>query len=156
MMNLIIRKAKPDEIRIIQDLNNALFKSAAERDQFLNHNWPYEDGKNYFKKHITDPNCLCLVAEFEGKIVGYLAGELLGLESWRPVKRTELQNMFVKEKYRNQGIGANLVEEFLKWSKYKGAKRALVVAYSTNAGAINFYKKTGFSSESLSLEANTN
>ena len=153
-MNINIRRAKIEELKIIQDLNHDLFASDSKRDQFLNHNWPYKDGKKYFKKKILDPNNICLVAELNDEIVGYLAGEVLETESWRPVKRTELQNMFVKSQFRSKGVGKLLVGEFLKWSKSKGAQRALVVAYSTNDRAIEFYKRNGFEPESLSLEVN--
>lgn len=153
-MSINIRKANSDELEIIQNLNHDLFISDGPRDQFLNHKWPYKDGKKYFVKRISEPNSICLVATVDNQIVGYLAGELLKTESWRPVKRTELQNMFVKDQFRSLGIGKKLVDEFLKWSKSKGVKRALVVAYITNERAINFYQKNGFEPESLSLEAN--
>ena len=153
-MSISIRKAKINELKIIQDLNHDLFASDGPRDQFLNHEWPYEDGKKYFIKRMSEPNSICLVAIVDNQIIGYLAGELLKTESWRPVKRIELQNMFVKDQFRNLGVGKKLVSEFLKWSKSKGVKKVLVVAYVTNQRAINFYEKSGFEPESLSLEAN--
>lgn len=152
MENIIIRKAKTEELKIVQDLNSGLFTSDGPRDKYMNHNWPHEEGKEYFSKRITADNSICLVAEIDSEIVGYLAGAVMEVESWRPVKRTELENMFVKEEFRSQGVGAKLVEEFIKWSKEKGVDRSLVVAYATNEKAIKFYQKTGFDPESVSLE----
>lgn len=153
MKGVKTRRARPSELKIIQDLNYTLFQSDKERDEFLNHRWPYiKDGKEYFKKRIAGKNGICLVAEVDGKVVGYLAGGLKKVRSWRPVKRTELENMLVIEKFRSKGIGDKLVKEFLKWSKEKGVKRAQVVAYVTNVRAIKFYKRMGFAPESISLE----
>jgi ribosomal protein S18 acetylase RimI-like enzyme len=152
MKHLKIRKAKASELKTIQNLNYALFQSDKHRDEFLNLNWPYKEGKKVFEKMIKGGNNLCLVAELKGEVIGYLAGSICKIESWRPIKRAELENMFVKEKYRSKGVGSKLVKEFFKWSKSKGAKRAMVQAYSTNAKAIKFYKKTGFDPFSLSQE----
>ncbi len=152
MDNVNIRKAKIEELKTVQDLNRDLFVSDGPRDKYLNHNWPYEGGKEYFSKRITDGNSICLVAEIDNEIVGYLAGAVMEVESWRPVKRTELENMFVKEEFRSKGVGAKLVNEFFNWSKTKGVERSLVVAYATNEKAIKFYQKMGFDPESVSLE----
>ena len=148
-----MRRAKPEELRTIQELNRLLFESDSPRDPNLNLNWPHEDGEEYFRKRIADNDCLCLVAEVDGKIVGYLAGAIREGESWRPVKRTELENMFVKEDSRSKGVGAKLVQEFFNWSRDQGAERALVVVYATNERATEFYEKMGFVRESINLEA---
>lgn len=151
-MDINIRKAKIEELKTVQDLNRDLFASDGPRDKYLNHNWPYEDGRSYFSKRITDDNSICLVAEIDNEIVGYFAGAVMEVESWRPVKRTELENMFVKEEFRSKGVGAKLVNEFFNWSKTKEVQRSLVVAYVTNEKAIKFYQKMGFDPESVSLE----
>ena len=94
------------------------------------------------------------MAEFKGRILGYLTGSVRKTDSWRPVTRTELENMFVEDKFRSQGVGAALVKEFIKWSREKGVRRALVVAYAANDRAIRFYQKMGFTPLALSLETN--
>ncbi len=155
-MKVRIRRAKRNELKVIQDLNHELFLSDKDRDKFLNFNWPYDEGKRYFLKRITDPACICLVADVRGKIIGYLAGSVREVESWRPVKRTELENMLVKPEFRSGGIGSKLVEGFLKWSKAKKVNRALVVAYATNIKAVEFYRRNGFVDESIMLEIKIN
>ena len=61
-MRAVIRKAKPNELRIVQNLNVGLFKSDGPRDKFLNHQWPYQEGEKYFKKRIKGGNGVCFVA----------------------------------------------------------------------------------------------
>ncbi|OGM31142.1 hypothetical protein A2803_01555 [Candidatus Woesebacteria bacterium RIFCSPHIGHO2_01_FULL_44_21] len=151
-MKVKVRRANESELHIIQELNHELFESDGKRDKYLNHNWPYEDGEKYFVKRISKPDCICLVAEVDNQVVGYLAGALMETDNWRPVKRTELENMFVKEKFRGKGVGKKLVEEFLKWSEGKKVKKVMVSAYTTNEKAIKFYKREGLIPQSLSLE----
>lgn len=152
MDKIDIRPAKISEINTIQDLSHALFESDGPRDKHLNHNWPYEDGKKYFKKRIIDPEYICVVADINNEVIGYLSGAVLPVDSWRPVKRTELENMFVAEKFRREGVGKKLIEEFIKWSKGKKADKATVDVYASNKKAIKFYKREGFTPEALNLE----
>lgn len=154
-MEIIIRKAKEEELKIIQDLNAALFKEdAGPRDPFVNLNWPYEEfGTNYFKDHLVNPNKIVLVAQIDGEITGYLAGTTGEMESWRSIKRGEVQDMYVRPEYRSLGIGNKLMKEFFDWCKEKGDKKVVVHTYDSNERGINFYKKCGFKPYSRALES---
>ena len=153
-MNINVRKARIEELSMVQKLSEGLFTSDGHRDKWLNHKWSFgEAGKKFFTRRISEPECICLVAELEGKVVGYLAGIVKEVESWRPVKRTELENMFVEEEVRSRGVGKELIKEFLKWSREKGAERAEVCAYASNDKAIGFYQRENFVPYSLVLEA---
>ncbi len=67
-------------------------------------------------------------------------------------KVAELESMYVREGYRDRGVGARLVDEFLGWAGSRGAELASVVAYATNERAIRFYQRSGFRPRSVSLE----
>jgi GNAT superfamily N-acetyltransferase len=151
---ILIRKAHPEELKIIQDLNHQLFLFDYERDPDLNVQWPYEkDGEEYFRKMIDGEIGVCFVAEVEGKVVGYLAGcGELETPSYRPVKRAELENMFVIEEYRGAGVGTKLANEFIDWSHSKGVQHIFVSAYAGNERAIKFYQKAGFKPYAFELE----
>lgn len=153
-MNVVVRKAIIGDLKTIQDFNHALFLFDIGRDPELNANWPHEqDGEAYFTKMINEENGICFVAEVNGKVAGYLAGCMRSnVPSYRPVKRSELENMFVAEEYRRMGVGSKLAEEFITWSKSKGAAKVYVSAYVGNEKAINFYQKVGFKPRCLELE----
>jgi ribosomal protein S18 acetylase RimI-like enzyme len=146
MKNLIIRKAKIEDLKIIQELSHQLFIHDENSDSTLNMNWSFEEaGESYFKNVIGSENGLCLIAELNGEIVGYLIGEMLKTYPYRKIKKiSELGNIFITEIFRSQRIGEGLFEEFVKWSKEKGVERIKVSAYSENIGAIGFYKRIGF------------
>jgi ribosomal protein S18 acetylase RimI-like enzyme len=150
-----IRQAKIEDLEAIQNLSYGLFQAEKDRDQYLNHQWSYaEYGEKYFRGHIENrkDDKICFVAEFAGEIVGYLAGAVMEIELWRPVKRTELENIFIKEEFRNKQVGTLLVQKFFEWSKEKGVDLIKVTAYASNDKAINFYKQNGFNPQSLTLE----
>lgn len=148
-----VRRAGADDVADIVELSSALFREdAGQRDPFVNLNWPEEEGWEYFADLVTGDRSLCLLAEFAGEAVGYLAGRVGKRTALRPVKVAELESMYVWEGHRGRGVGARLVDEFLRWAESRGAERVSVVAYAANERAVHFYQRSGFRPKSVSLE----
>ena len=151
--SITIRHAAEKDVPIIVELNHALFQEdAGQRDPFMNLNWPQEEGHEYFSKLMRSERGLGLLAEAEGKVIGYLVGYLRRSSSLRPVKMAELESMYVREAYRGQGVGQQLVQKFLEWARERGVERVSVTAYVANERAVAFYEKLGFTAKSLTLE----
>jgi ribosomal protein S18 acetylase RimI-like enzyme len=149
----------PPEFRLSQDtpvivaLNNALFQEdAGQRDPFMNLDWPRQEGEAYFTRHMSSQKSIVLLAESEGEAIGYLVGYLKSSSTLRPVKMAELESMYVKKTYRNEGVGEQLANKFLEWARKHGVERVSVTAYATNERAIAFYQRLGFLPKSLTLE----
>jgi len=64
----------------------------------------------------------------------------------------ELDNMFVEEKFRNNGLGRVLVDNFIDWCEKKRVDYIDVRASMRNAGGIQFYKRAGFKDYDIVLE----
>jgi GNAT superfamily N-acetyltransferase len=112
-----IRRAGLGDVAGIAKLSSALFREdAGQRDPFTNLNWPEEEGWGYFAGLVAGDRSLCLLAEFAGETVGYLAGRVGERTTLRPVEVAELESMYVLEEYRGQAVGARLVDEFLGWA----------------------------------------
>jgi hypothetical protein len=155
MNNIKIRKATIKDLKEVQKLNLLLFqKEYKEYDKFLNLNWTFgERGTKAFKKVLTNKDRCTFVAEYNGKIIGYLAGGISTPEFYRNLpKVAELYNTLILEKYRNKKIGTKLYSEFVKWCKNKKFKIIKVQASAPNKKAINFYRKNGFKDYTLILE----
>lgn len=151
-MNVKIRKAKPEDWKIIQKLNNEVFTVDKPHDEHLNLNWPFsKKGTTYYKSVIKDPKYFCIIAEIDRKPVSYLIGTVKKF-SYRTNKTAEIENMGTSPKYRSKGIGTKLIQEFKKWCKQKELTHIYVNSYYKNQKAINFYKKQGFKPIDLSLE----
>lgn len=154
-MEVKIRKAEIGDLTKIQELNLLLFKKEIhEYDDTLDENWTFSDmGTKYFTNRITDENYCVFVAETDGQMVGYLAGGLSQIHAYRKInKAAELENMFVSDECRGQGIGTELVKKFKDWCKEKDIQKISVIASFKNRAGIGFYKKQGFQDYDVILE----
>jgi ribosomal protein S18 acetylase RimI-like enzyme len=147
-----IRKAIPADLPRIQELNAALFNYDGHSISHLNYDWPYNEGATYFKKMISGDKGICLIAEDGDRVAGYMTGSIKAPESYRHVRMTELDTIFIEEEFRYGGIGKRLMTEFTKWSRQQDAQKIFVSASAPNEKAINFYKSVGFEPYSLELE----
>lgn len=152
---MIIRKAKKADLSEIRRLNKALFDFEEKFGHSYNLNWPYEeDGLNYFEKRLNNKNSLVFVAEEKYKIVGYI----ISFIDTYPYRRTnpicEIENMFVEEEFRKNGIGGKLIAKVRNEAKKRNVKKLRVGAIAQNENAINFYRSQGFTDVNLYLEEN--
>ena len=153
MRELIIRRAKKEEVKIIQYLNNELinYEMKSGFDNYVK-DWALsEESEKYFLEMIE--NQYVAVAEVEGEIVGYIAGSVYKDLSYSYYNglTAEANNMFVVEQHRALGIGSKLMSSFVDWCKCSNAKRVMVTASSKNAKTIKFYRDMGFYDINLTL-----
>jgi ribosomal protein S18 acetylase RimI-like enzyme len=148
-----LRQATASDVEAVVALNAALFgEDAGQRDPDVDQAWPQREGRAYFAGVLADPHSVCYLTTCDDTPVGYLVGRIRLPSPVRPVKVAELESMYVCERFRGQGLGARLVEQFLGWASANQAPRAAVVAYATNRRAIGFYQRVGFQPKRLSLE----
>ncbi len=124
-------------------MNNQLFELELENfDKYLIKDWPLSDeGRVYFEDAIS--NSFVVVAEIDGKIVGYLLGGEIDIPYYN-FRIAELCNMCVDSDYRKRGIGVALYAEFEKYFKGIGIEHFMVTASFKNESAKAFYRKMGF------------
>lgn len=149
---ITIRKARIDEIKKLQDLNDDAFSSNPEFDPDLILDWAQSDlGKSYFTNTINDPENLLLVAEDGDKLAGYIGASPKKIE-YRKSKYLEIDNLGVAKTYRRKGIARMLMEKCIAWAKEHKYQKVYLTSYFRNVNGIAFYKKNGFSEINLSLE----
>jgi len=146
MSEVVIREAKIEDLEGIVHLNTALFLHDYEFDKTLDFAWPDSKyGRDYFEKSITRDGSCTLVALENEVIVGYMIAGLPETPDYvrKDIKFVELENTFIVEDYRRQGIGEKMYAEVEKWGRGKGAKMMKIEASYDNEKARNFYKKMG-------------
>jgi len=145
MHKTIIRPARPEDLKPVQNLNHELFLSDAAHFDDLHTDWPYKEGEAYFRKRIAGNNGVCIVAEQEGVAVGYVVGgwSHLNFSAYKG-KRAELENICVTKAVRGKGIGGQLVDALYTWCRQQGATHVMVDVYTPNIRAYAFYEKQGF------------
>jgi ribosomal protein S18 acetylase RimI-like enzyme len=148
-----VRRAEAKDIQEILKLNKKLFDFEQAFGKQYNMDWTYSQvGKTYFDKRISDKNGICLVAEEEKKIIGYLMSYVGKYPYRTDIWMAEIENMFVEESYRRKGVGRALVKALLKTLKERKVRRMKVEARCPNEQALQFYKAVGFSDFNLILE----
>ncbi len=149
---LKIRSAKITEVQYLQDLNDEVFIDNAKYDPDLKLDWAQSElGKKYFTELVSDPEQICLIAEDDGKPVGYIAASTKEF-SYRLSRYLEIDNMGVIPQYRSKGVGSLLMKKLMEVAKKRGYQKIFVNSYFANTKAIAFYKKNGFGEIDVSLE----
>ena len=147
-----IRPCNISEVKILQNLNDEVFTHNAKYDIDLDLAWAKgEKGKKYFSELLNNNKSYAVIAEDDGKHVGYLVACLKRID-YRSSKYLEIENMGVIPEYRSKGVGRMLMHECFTWAKEQGYQKVFVNTYIANEKAIQFYKKSGFSEIDVSLE----
>jgi N-acetylglutamate synthase-like GNAT family acetyltransferase len=98
---------------------------------------------NRIQEYIRKDSEACLVAEDEGKVVGFVIGDIkdwgFGVE-----KSGWLEIIGIHPKHMGQGIGRQLGKRLLDHFKAKGIKNAYTVARWDSGDLLAFFKSIGF------------
>lgn len=145
-----IRKAKKSDFDKILKLAKELYEVELPFDKNLNKDY-YNSKKaeSNLKKSISSKNNTFLVAEQDNDLIGYIDGNLIDKEGVYINKVACLEHLCVSEKYRKQGIGKMLIDEFTRLMKEKDAKFIKLNAFQNNISAVSFYKKEEFKEYSI-------
>jgi len=96
-----------------------------------------------FEKNISNPDNTYLIATNDGEAIGYLSCHIQSLLH-HGGKVAEIQEMYVQDKYRNQGIGKQMMDKVKKIVQQKGALQLEVTTRMIREKAIGFYKRESF------------
>jgi ribosomal protein S18 acetylase RimI-like enzyme len=100
--------------------------------------------KNYFKWLLKRDSDGFMVAELNGKIVGFVACDANWFSLFELKKVGEIHEIFVLPRFRKMGIGSTLLEMALKYALSKGRDLAELWFGDRNDVAKIFYIKNGF------------
>lgn len=123
MPEITIRRMTMDDVDGVYAVEIGTFVDAWSRDAFVS------DMKN--------PVARYLVAEQDGKIIGY-AG------AWVILDESHITNIAVLKEHRGQGTGKRLTHELLQYLSNLGAAYATLEVRRSNEIAQNLYKSLGF------------
>lgn len=96
-------------------------------------------------------DCLLLVAETAGRLVGLLEVEP---DAWR--NTATIWAIFVDSAWRGQGLGADLLHRAEAWARAQGFRALVLETQTNNLPAIRFYLKHGFEIAALDTRFYTN
>ena len=100
---------------------------------------------NWLVRESQNPQAMVLVAEADGKVVGY-AYATLNDRDWMMLLDAcgALQDIWVDESARRTGVAKMLVEEMCVRFRGMGAPRVVLSTAAKNEGAQKFFEAMGF------------
>lgn len=105
----------------------------------------------YIERYIEPENSTALVAEVDGKVVGWVTA--LGGKS-RMTRHVVEIGLAISRDWRGQGIGTRLMEGVIAWAyDTQIVKRIELDVYTSNFAAIKLYEKLGFVREGCRQKA---
>ena len=141
-----IRKARLKDVAQIADYGFELLKYHQRIDSYFA---PDKNSKNFyqklFRKFIHSKNSNLLVAENCGEIIGYALGGIHPRMSIFKIKRIgSINDMFVREDFREAGISKLFLIEMKKWFKSKKIKYVELSVHVENKIGKKVWLRYGF------------
>jgi L-amino acid N-acyltransferase YncA len=140
-MEPLIRHARPQDLPALVEIFNQGIKTRTSTG-FLTE-VTVADRQAWFDAHSPQRYPL-LVAEVDGKVVGYLS-----LEQYRPgrdaFRQTAEGSLFIHEDYRRKGIGSQLTGAGIVAARSAGFSVVLAIILDKNKGSIRLLDGCGFS-----------
>ncbi len=97
---------------------------------------------------------ILFVAKLDGIVVGYLRFYIWQTNGNGSVKRkvVDLDDICVDERFRNCGVGTQMMQEFRVLAKAFGCTDMQLSVYPQNDAAVAFYQKCGFTIRNINMQ----
>ena len=145
-MNMIIREIKQNEIYFLKEMLYLALYVPEGKSPFPKSIIENPDISKYIDHWGTLPNDIALVAVFNEKLIGAVWGRTFN--SLKPGygfidENTPEISMAVKKEFRNQGIGAKLIDEITGIYSSRGIK-SISLSVDKRNRAKSLYARKGF------------
>ena len=141
-----IRKAKAADIAFVIGLWQGMMEEMGRAESRLE---AREGGEviwaRWTGERMRDENSIVLVAEKEGRLLGYCVAHV---EKALPVHKMKehgyISDLYIEESERGKGIGGTLARRALDFFREKGLKAVQITVAVKNEKAEEFWRKLGF------------
>jgi len=132
-LKIKIRKVEP------QDLN-FVYKSICELENEI---LDFKVFEIIFNENISNPKNLYLIAENENECLGFISFHTQNLLHHCGLVG-EIQEFFIHQKYRGQGVGRLLINEIKNFAAQNNLKSIEVTTNKKRIGNVAIYENLGF------------
>ena len=138
-----IRSMKRADIQAVVDIDTSITNT---------------DRTGYYERRmrvLDDPEAvnLCLVAEVDGRVVGFVMGDLYHGEYGIPETTAVVDTIGIEPQYQDRGLGSALFEQFRSNLKALKVKKTYVLIEWGDWEMARFFEKEGFvPSDRVNLE----
>lgn len=126
-------------------------------DELGNRRERYEDPLpgSYFEAFElieNDPNHELIVAELNGEVIGTLHLMFLPSISYRGGLRAQVESVRVEGRYRDRGIGSEMVKWVVERARGRGAHLIQLTSHKSREEAHRFYERLGFTKSHVGMK----
>ena len=144
---ITIRPATAADQEALGRFGSALMRQhhAADPRRFIDVNRPEAGYGRFLVSQISNPDSLVLVAEHEGKVVGYIFADVEPT-NWMELRGPcgVVQDVYVDEVARHLGAGRALMRGAIDWIFSKGRTQVVLLTKSRNEHAQHLFTALGF------------
>jgi len=148
-LTITLREAKMEDATTLGRLRATLDGETDHFDRVYGEDVLTEEECKAMINACLSPENLLLVAEAEGRIVGYLRAQ--GSQLRKCAHRIEF-GVGVRKEYWGYSIGKTLITKLLRWADENQIHKVMLQVLETNSTAIQLYEKLGFKKEGLLID----
>lgn len=137
-MSITIRYAGKDDARAIA----CLIRNLSQYEK-LQHECDVESEKLAQQLAAKDPTLYCLLSHDGDKPIGFAIFYVSGYSTFQNTWHVYLEDIYVEEEYRNQGVGRQLIQQIASAASRRGVDEIAFSVLHWNESAIAAYKKLG-------------
>src|SRR6267378_3672679 len=153
-----IRPASKSDEPALGPLGAALMRQhhASDPRRFILTDRPEAGYGRFLISQLANPDCLVLVAEHSGEIIGYVFAAIEPT-SWRDLRGPcgFIHDVYVHEGSRHRGTGAELVRAAIAWIQSHGMSQVVLWSKSGNDAAQGLFAKLGFRDTMVEMTLDT-
>lgn len=145
-----IRDAVAADVPELSQLLDTLFSIEQDFQPNADHQ---QRGLTLLLQH-PDRACIKVACAEHGKLIGMVSAQLV-FSTAEGAPSAWVEDMVVREGWRNQGIGRKLLESALEWAMSAGATRAQLLVDVDNQTALGYYQHLGWQATRLAARRKT-
>ena len=118
---------------------------AADARRLLQVGRPEAGYGRYLVSVLHAPENLVLVAELDGRVVGYIYADIEGT-SWKDLRGPcgYIHDVYVDDRERSRGAGRRLMTEAIEWIHSKDRSQVVLLTKTRNEAAQRLFTSLGF------------
>ena len=151
---LTIRRATPSDRDVLGRYGGALMRQhhAADELRFIQVEHPEDGYGRYLVSILTDPDSLVLVAEDDGRVIGYVYVDVEGT-SWKDLRGPcgYVHDLYVDDSARQRGAGRALMSAGIEWIRSRGRTQVVLLTKTQNEHAKRLFSSLGFRSTMIEM-----
>ncbi len=155
MSTLIFRRAETGDAGVLHEMLKQIGRFHAEGRPDLFRDDACKASEEEIRSILLCPDTPVFVAEKDGCVIAYAYLQYRMIKD-HPVRRDTveafLDDFYVEESSRRQGIGNQLIRFAMAEAKNAGADTFLLNVYEFNRGAIDFYDRLGLTTRARYME----